>query len=345
MSMNSAKAVLRDALTVPGLAAPFAVLRRGRAVIFMLHRFRQAEIGIEGHDPSEVRRGLEYLRRKRYELVPLTEVFERLGGRGRPLDRSVAFTMDDGYLDQATVAGPIFADFDCPVTTFVSTGFLDGRLWFWWDRIEHVFRQTSRRRIRVRLGSGELSYTWADPAGRTRAQFDFIERCKEVPDREKEAGIGRLAAEAQVEIAGVVPARYAPMSWDQLRECEKRGMSFGPHTVTHPVLGRTAPEDSHGEIVDSWERLRTEAQRPVPVFCYPNGRWGDFGSREVAVLKATGFKGAVVGEPGYADLRDFQRDEDGPFRVRRFSYPESLAEVIQFVSGAERFKQILRREA
>src|SRR5262245_7266960 len=151
MPMTSAKTVLRDALTVPGVAAPFARLRRGRAVIFMLHRFRQAELGIEGHDPLEVRRGLEYLRRKRYELVSLTEVFERLAGQGRPLDRSVAFTIDDGYLDQATVAGPIFADFDCPVTTFVSTGFLDGRLWFWWDRIEHVFRQTSRRRIRVRL--------------------------------------------------------------------------------------------------------------------------------------------------------------------------------------------------
>ena len=33
---------------------------------------------------------------------------------------AVVFTMDDGYFDQATVGGAIFAEFDCPVTTFVS---------------------------------------------------------------------------------------------------------------------------------------------------------------------------------------------------------------------------------
>ncbi len=30
------------------------------------------------------------------------------------------------------------------------------------------------------------------------------------------------------------------MSWDQARLCEERGMTFGPHTVTHPILSRAA---------------------------------------------------------------------------------------------------------
>ncbi len=343
--MRRISSALRYALTMPGIAAPFRLLLRGHAVIFMLHRFRSAEAGIKGRNPADLRQGLEYLRRKRYELVSLAEVFERLAGDGRPLDRSVAFTMDDGYFDQATVAGPIFAEFDCPVTTFVSTGFLDRRLWFWWDQIEHVFDQTRRRQLQVRFGQELLSYRWDDATGHARVRRDFVERCKAVPNDDKEAGIRRLAAEADVDVPVRVPKRYEPMSWEQLRSCEARGMSFGPHTVTHLVLGLTEPDIARREIVESWARLRAEARSPVPVFCYPVGRRQDFGAREIAVLKSEGFTGAVGGEPGYADVRSFQRDGDGPFTVRRFSYPDALADLVQITTGIERFKQFIRREA
>jgi peptidoglycan/xylan/chitin deacetylase (PgdA/CDA1 family) len=313
-------------------------------VIFMLHRFRHAGMGIEGCDPADLRRGLGYLRKQRYDLVPLAEMFERLAGRGRPLDRSVAFTMDDGYQDQATVGAAIFAEYDCPATTFVTTGFLDGQLWCWWDRIEYVFRHARRSELEVSLGGASLRYRWDGAAERTGALLDFIERCKEVSDGDKEAGIRLLAARAEVDLPRRAPEQYAPMSWDQLRKCEDRGMSFGPHTVTHPVLRRVGSAEATHEIAESWARLRAEARQPVPVFCYPNGRWQDFGPREIATLRCLGFTGALVGEPGYADGRSFRADADGPFRVRRFHFPEATLDVAQLVTGLERLKQILRRE-
>jgi peptidoglycan/xylan/chitin deacetylase (PgdA/CDA1 family) len=342
--MSSARAVVRSVLTLPGVSAPFASFRRGCAVVFMLHRFRDAERGIEGHDPVQVRRGLEYLRRHRYELLPLAEVFERLAGDGRRLGRAVAFTLDDGYEDQATVGAELFAEYDCPVTTFVTTGFLDRRLWFWWDQIEFVFRRTHRRELGIQLGGETLRYSWTDAAARQQAQLAFTERCKQVPDREKHAGIRRLAAEAEVELPPHAPEPYAPMSWELLRKSEVRGMSFGPHTVTHPVLSRADDDEARRELTESWARLRAEAGQPVPVFCYPNGRWDDFGSREVATLRRLQLAGAVVGEAGYADVRSFRCDPDGPFRVRRFNFPEAVTDLIQIVSGLERFKQLLRRE-
>src|SRR4030095_7304130 len=117
----------------------------------------------------------------------------------------VAFTLDDGYEDQATVGAPIFAEYDCPVTTFVTTGFLDRELWFWWDRIEYVCRHTKRPRVTVRLGSSPVSYRWEKAGERLRAQLDFIERCKEVPDAEKHAGMQALAADAEVELTQHAP--------------------------------------------------------------------------------------------------------------------------------------------
>lgn len=49
----------------------------------------------------------------------------------------------------------MFAEFDCPFTTFLTTGFLDRTLWFWWDRIEYVFCHAVRRE---RPGFNYLEY-------------------------------------------------------------------------------------------------------------------------------------------------------------------------------------------
>ena len=132
------------------------------------------------------------------------------------------------------------------------------------------------------------------------------------------------------------------MTWDQLRNCEKLGMTFGPHTVTHPVLSRTTLEQARYEITESWLRLRTEASNPVPIFCYPNGGWDDFGDREIGILRELGFLGGVVGEPGYASAVNFSKNIENPFKVQRFGLPDLMPNLVQYVSGVERFKQILR---
>jgi peptidoglycan/xylan/chitin deacetylase (PgdA/CDA1 family) len=338
------KEILLKSLTVPGAVLPFWPLLRDRATILTLHRFRDADHGVDGIDPALLDRELAYLRRQRYELIGLEELFGRLAGDGPPLHRAVAFTLDDGYLEQATVAAPVFARYDCPATAFVTTGFLDGTIWFWWDRIEYVFLNTRRCKVSIGLDGDGMRYSWEDDAGRRRAQVDFIRWCLRAPDAIKEAGIAALARSAEVEIPAGPPPRYRPMSWDQLRDCEWLGMRFGPHTVTHPILSRTTDEQSRRELVESWTRLKDEANRPVPVFSYPNGGLNDFGPREVSILEELNFLGAVVGVGGYADARAIRRDAMERFRVRRFGYLGDLPHLIQCVAGVERLKQIIRRE-
>jgi peptidoglycan/xylan/chitin deacetylase (PgdA/CDA1 family) len=341
--MGTVKRLLLNSLLLPGFPASLKYVQRHCATVFMLHRFQDAERGIAGCDVSHLRRALAYLIKNNYEFVSLIDLFDRLAGKGPQPSGAVAFTIDDGYIDQATIAAPIFAEFGCPVTTFVSTGFLDGKLWFWWDQIAHVFVHTTRRSVQVRMGDTVLDYRWENEDQRIRAQAEFTAACKVVPDSQRLAAIAQLAQSAEVEIPNTPTPHCAPMSWEDVRACEKVGMSFGPHTVTHPVLSRTTHEEADYEITESWARLCAEAQSPVPVFCYPNGGWGDFGEREVAVLRRLGFLGAVVGEPGYANALAFQRSQDDRFKVRRFGFPDELPHMIQYVSGVERFKQILRR--
>lgn len=338
--MHALKRLFKFVVSTPGIV-PKLLRRSDTAVIFMLHRFPDAEIGNQSvHDVTAIRGMLGYLRKNQFELISLSTMFDR-AANGDRLNGSIGFTIDDGYLDHATVGAPLFAEFDCPVTTFLTSGFLDGTVWFWWDKIDFVFRSTKRRTLSVPMGNSSLALEWPTSAERDAAQSLFTNACKRLSEDEKHAAIARLAVAADVEIPVRAPLAYAPMSWSDARRCEQSGMTFGPHTVSHPILTRTSDAQSRFEIEESWRRVTSELSKPVSVFCYPNGQAEDFSERETATIAAAGIRGAVVGLPGYADGDDIRHAENR-FRVRRFAMPADPADLIQYVTGLERVKARIR---
>lgn len=338
-AMKRIKRSLLGALTVPGVRTALEPLRRGMGTILMLHRLTDPDTGATGDDPRELRRTLAFLRRRGYELVGIDEMFRRLGESEDSGDLGVAFTLDDGYAEQVRVAGPIFAEFDCPATVFLTTGFLDRALWQWWDQIEYIFDGCKGRRIITSLAEASLSYAWNDAQGRAAARDDFTARCKNMPDGEKLAGIARLATAAGVELPVEAPARYAPMSWSEVTSWERKGMTFGPHTVTHPILSRTSDTQSRTEILGSWERLCEMSERPVPIFCYPNGQPEDLGPREWNAIRECGLTGGLTTSIGYARAADFRARPENPFLVNRFPYPNDYRVAALFASGADRIRR------
>ncbi len=325
---------------MPGLPRLLAGATRTEATVFMAHRFAVPELGVEGHDPQVLRLILTDLRRRRYNLISLEELFQRLRA-GERLKRTVAFTIDDGYFEQGRIAGPIFAEFDCPATVFAVTDFLDGRTWLWWDKIEHVFEHATRGEIRVRLG-GELFHFRRDAAGGMEWR-PFALRCQDASEADRQASIAELSVQADVELPETCPARFAPISWAEARDLEKRGMTFGPHTLTHPVLSSASDEQSEREITESWRRLGEEVIRPVPVFCYPAGRAGDFGAREIATIRRMGLLGAVSAQPGNVRLSRLGDSPDGWYSVPRHGYQGTQADVLQCITGVEDLKMSIRR--
>lgn len=341
--MNAFGTLANTALSFSAVRSLVTRLLRRGGVILRLHRLSDPAVGVVDRETEGIRRVLEFLRAERHELIALDEMISRLKGDGPPLDRTIAVTIDDGYYDQVAIGAPLFAAYDCPVTTFVATGFLDGELWFWWDKVKYVFRHTPRREIRLDVASQEIAYTLLEAGDRKSAAMDFTERAKRVPQEEKESALERLAAVAEIEIPQRPPQLFAPMTWDQVRACEKNGMTFGPHTVTHPILARASDEQCRREIEVSWERLQAEVDRPVPVFCYPNGQPEDFGPREIEILRETGFAAAVTTVPGYNLAATFQANLEDRFALRRFGNIDSLPNVIRFVSGADRVRLALTR--
>jgi hypothetical protein len=155
------------------------------------------------------------------------------------------------------------------------------------------------------------------------------------------ACLADLSREADVELPAAPPPEFAPLTWDEARQLEKKGIAFGPHTVTHPVLSSTDAEHSASEIAESWARLRAELQYPVPVFSYPHGRRRDYGEREMAEVQRLGLLGGVSGH--FDELRPhLYRQPPAICRVPRLGFQNDLLSVLQCVSGVESVKARLR---
>jgi hypothetical protein len=128
-----------------------------------LVRFADPELGNAGHDPVGLRAMLSDLRRSGRELLPLQEIVRRAREGDFARSAPVAFTVDDGYVDFATVAAPIFAEFDCPVTVFLVTGVLDGHDWYWWDRISFTLEETRHRTADICVSGRTMQFGWNSP--------------------------------------------------------------------------------------------------------------------------------------------------------------------------------------
>jgi peptidoglycan/xylan/chitin deacetylase (PgdA/CDA1 family) len=339
MSLSGAKLALKGTLGSSWLGPIWSPLTAGRVAIFAMHRFADPELGVHGHDPAELATALERLRRERYHVMELADAVRRLQ-HGEPLPRrAVVFTVDDAYLDFATVGAGVFQAYDCPVTVFAPTGFVDGTSWMWWDQIAFIVASTPLREIRIDLDGAPWELQVPRPELRAAAAHRLAVRCTALPTWKKRRFIVDLAAAARVHLPTTAPERYRALSWDDALRLERTGVTFGPHTVDHPVLIRAHDAESAWQIEESWRVLRTKLRNPVPVFAYPNG---DHSAREARTVNRLGLAGAVTCVQEYASRRSSDDGVGGLAAIPRFAYPDAAADVCLTASGFVRVMSAMR---
>jgi peptidoglycan/xylan/chitin deacetylase (PgdA/CDA1 family) len=315
----------------------------GGVPIFMLHRMADDDnTQIGGTCPGHLRRCLQYLRERDYRFTSLEELVLLLSRGETPPPGSVVFTMDDGYIDQACVAAPIFEEFNCPVTFFVITGMLDQDLWPWDTRVAWIAEKATVGLLRTTLNGRDYHLPLDTAAQRRNAKRVLHDALRAAPSDTVEAAVDQLARDAGVDLPGQPPAAYQPMTWEMARQLERRGVQFAPHSVTHHVLSRLDSASLQYEINESWKALDRELLRPVKVFCYPTGRESDYDQRAIDALRNHGFMGAVTTTPDVVIPANANRDR--LYRLPRFSLPDSMEDFIQCCTWIENAKNRLQRK-
>lgn len=317
-------------------------LSSSHAIIFMLHRFHDDVRGVKGHDPKLLRQCLEELRRQKYNLVSVEDIVDATI-RGEVIENAVAFTVDDGYLDHATVGGDLFAEFDVPATFYLISRFVDDKYWPEDAKVKYLLENSPIKQLNWQLGELAINTPLDNDHQRHTATERIIWAAKELPIAQMQQATISLAAALELDVPKQAPEKYRPMSWNDARKLEQRGMRIGAHTCQHVTLSKEDDESAQHEILNSFDAVKRNVKNPSKVFCYPTGRSQDFCQRDIDILKQGGFSGAVSTETNYFKYGDSSPNYRADlFNIPRFGMPDNRLDFLQYVRYLELFKSKIR---
>ena len=243
----------------------------------------QALVNVNQVGAASFRWQLEFLR-EHYTVVSLEDIVRRIK-RADPIDGLAAITFDDGYLSVFENAAPILRSLELPSTVFLIAGCIEQNCLTWYDRVEAHVLHTSLQKIALEGVSYQLE---SDRGGAVRA---IMSRLKTLGLEERDRIIAELVATAGP-LTLEQSSPYRLMGWNQIRELQSQGMSFGVHTYSHPHLSKVTG-DLQLEINDAAALVSKRLSIPLQdlIFCYPDG---DYNKVVRDRVEASGMCGAVA---------------------------------------------------
>ncbi len=283
-----------DVLRASGCMSVLRPWVGGEGTIFVLHR-----VCADGDTPlapmfltaGTLDTMLAAVRDAGCDILSLDDMRRRLmtGTRGRPF---AVFTLDDGYLDNLSVALPVFERHRAPFCVYVCTGFIERRLDPWWAILDRLVNENLELSLAM-PGVPEARWSCVTRAEKEAAYAALWDRL--FPNDEQAAQIrARLYAHYGIN-PGVEMDRIA-MTWPQVLELASHPLvTLGAHTVSHPVLPRLSEPSAREELQGGREELESRLGRPVRHVAYP---FGLLGRREIRIASSLGFETATTTESG-----------------------------------------------
>jgi peptidoglycan/xylan/chitin deacetylase (PgdA/CDA1 family) len=248
---------------------------------------------------GDLRHHLLYLRRH-YRLLPLETALAELyaptsrGQAGKHRRMPLVVTFDDGYHDNYSHAFPLARELQVPITIFLIPGYIQSGQRFWW--LEGKWLSASTRVSEATIDG--QTYHLDHPEERDALASAIYSRLRNATSvASREAFLREVRALLQVDdesLPGEEGER--PLTWAEVHEMEQSGwVSFGAHTMHHPVLAALAdPQEVQREVSECRAVLEAQLGHPVRTFAYPIGKPEHFGQQGVQAVKAAGYTWAVT---------------------------------------------------
>jgi peptidoglycan/xylan/chitin deacetylase (PgdA/CDA1 family) len=271
------------------------VLQRSRAVVLTYHGvlggaadydyLNHNFIAAESFDAQ-----MRYICRH-YRPIALRDLVKAYREGRTPPARSVAVTFDDGFANNYSVAFPILRRHSIPFTVFVATGLLDtpGAM-LWTERAKRSLFFYPERSVSLNLDGTARTLDLSSPAARADASKSVLQRLKRLPPTARNRALDDLERSCGARpVQDHERERYDFLTWAQAREMASAGVEIGSHTVNHPILTTLDAGALRDELVESKHQIETALGEECVSFAYPNGSPADFGAREKAVLRESGY--------------------------------------------------------
>lgn len=290
------------------LEFPFVSKRRsGNLQILVYHRVNDEKDPFFCGVPVHLFKAqMEYLA-SNFCVLTLEDAVERLRKRDVP-DNAVVITFDDGYRDNYINAFPVLKRLSLPATIFLAVDAIGSRRVLWHDRVFTAFRET---RVSVLSGFDNRSrmYPLNTVAEKLLAQERALNFIRSLDEEGRISAINVLVEKLEVSDRKEAPGLM--LSWDEVKAMHDSDISFGSHTVTHPILSRLSLERAREEIEKAKQIIEEKLGTCVRTFAYPNGRTNDFNQTTKKLLRNAGHICGLTTNFGTNEC-----DHD-PFELRR----------------------------
>jgi len=264
----------------------------------------------------------------RFEMATLETALAMLNGEA-PRRTSVLITFDDGYLDNYVLAFPILRKHGVQGAFFLPTGFIGEEKVPWWDAIAYMVKKCRKQSIHLDYPTPATFDLENDGARRVSMQILHAFIQPEVKDS------ARFIAKLEEICETPRPERSQErlfLNWDEAREMQDHGMTFGSHTHTHDILSKLSPQRQREEVCQSREILESELKQKIDTLAYPVGQRYCFSADTVEALKKTGYRAAFsfyggLNRPGETQPFDICRFSVGDQSYARLRLQTSLAAI------------------
>ncbi|HEU4415793.1 MAG TPA: polysaccharide deacetylase family protein [Candidatus Angelobacter sp.] len=191
----------------------------------------------------------------------------------------LAVTFDDGWFDNATSAHPIAREHRAPMVIFIVPEKTGAEFPFWPERAVTALDE-SLSTEGERQNPGYIEQT--------------IETLKGLTADKRNQRIDQMASDRKTEMSAGHVDRT--MTWEQIAQLRREGVTFGSHTSTHEILTAIPIAQAEIEIAGSRERIEEKLGGTCDLFAYPNG---DCSTQVRESVQRAGYKLAFLNQdPG-----------------------------------------------
>lgn len=266
--------------------------------------------------------------RENFSPITFSHLLRAIDGNGTLPPRPIILTFDDGYEDNYEHAFPILEAYGVPATMFLSTGYIGGDQTYWFDRLQHLLLTAPHQLFSP---VPEAAPVPLGPCLKSRRLLyaQLVRMLKRVPNSFRLEVLQRLELDLDGASRPHSAPESRPMTWDQARQMSSRGIEFGSHSVTHPVLANLTDEELRAELVDSKATLERELRRPIEVIAYPVGGKTAYDDRVRAAVQAAGYRLGLSYLPGINRLTKLDHFGLRRMPVERYLERSYFASMLQ----------------
>jgi peptidoglycan/xylan/chitin deacetylase (PgdA/CDA1 family) len=244
-------------------------------------------------EPSAFAAQMRYVK-KHYRVVSLGQLCDELRD-GRRVPPTLAITFDDGYRDLYTHAFPVLQKYQIPATIYLIGRCMESGEVPWYDRIFLALKAAPGESLKVEL-EGPREFRITSPSARGSAAWEMVSYLRSVQDTRRQEWCA--AFERQIPLpAGELEGRM--LDWNQVGTMHRAGISFGAHTMSHPVVSQLDPRALEEELVVSKQVLERGLGVRVEDFAYPFGKPEDGSVAAEEILRRAAYRSAVTTTQGF----------------------------------------------